>query len=815
MIRAMGYHVAPWTVREAPVSLARLTASASVFALSNGYLGIRGALDESEPRSRGTFLNGFAESVRLCHSEPGFGYPDTTQVLLDVAESTSFTVAVDGWDLDLHQGTLHRHERELDLRDGTLTRGVEVTSPAGRRVHLTTRRIVSMTHRHLAVMEYTLRSVSHPVEIKMTSRLVVGATPREASAHDPRAGTSVPALEPVHHSVTGDTAILTHRTAAEGRLVSAGMHHAVVAPSRGLRIRSTSEPNAASASVSCRLEPGQELRLTKWVAYSWDERVDRVVPERTVAFVLGSQPRAGFAALLREQGDYLDSYWAAVDLEVDGDLELQQAVRFALFQLLQATAGLGRRGIPAKGLTGTGYDGHTFWDSEGFVVPVLMYLRPEAAKATLRWRADALDSAQQRAGELSLQGAAFPWRTIDGRESSGYWPAGTAAFHINAVIADAFDRYRRITGDESLEGQGGCSVLVATARLWADLGTYDTDGRFHIHGVTGPDEYSALQDDNLFTNVMAARNLRAAAAAVHRNAESIVAEKVTDAETESWRRAARAMHLPYSGALGVHEQSAGFTTRPEWDFEADDRYPLMMHHHYVNLYRRQVVKQADLILAMHWCSEMFTATEKARNFDYYERRTARDSSLSAPIQAVLAAELGHLQLAHDYAFEAATSDLRDLHGNTAQGLHVASMAAAWTALTAGFGGMRDHEHFLSFDPVLPPALTGLRFNVVWRGMRTHVAIRRDAVTYTRLDDDNALMILRHRDELLRLGPGTAVTRPIEARRPVLPPPTQPRNRAPERRLPIGMTALDPEPVGERSHGAEPLGAVVRRAVSAQ
>ena len=225
-------------------------------------------------------------------------------------------------------------------------------------------------------------------------------------------------------------------------------------------------------------------------------------------------------------------------------------MRFGLFHVLQASARAERRAIASKGLTGPGYDGHAFWDTEGFVLPVLTYTKPQAAADALRWRASTLDLAKERAAQLDLEGAAFPWRTIRGQECSAYWPAGTAAWHVNADIAMAFERYRMVTGDDSLEADCGLEVLVETARLWLSLGHHDRHGVWHLDGVTGPDEYTAVVRDNVFTNLMAAHNLRTAAEACARHAEAAHAMGVSTEEMAAWRDAADAVAHPVRRGAG-------------------------------------------------------------------------------------------------------------------------------------------------------------------------------------------------------------------------------------------------------------------------
>ncbi len=419
------------------------------------------------------------------------------------------------------------------------------------------------------------------------------------------------------------------------------------------------------------------------------------------------------------QRDYLDDFWDSADVEVDGDADVQQAVRFGLFHVLQASARAERRAIAGKGLTGTGYDGHAFWDTEGFVLPVLTYTAPEAAADALRWRASTMDLAKQRAAELGLAGAAFPWRTIHGHECSAYWPAGTAAWHINADIAMAFERYRVVTGDESLEAECGLEVLVETARLWMSLGHHDRHGVWHLAGVTGPDEYTAMVRDNVVHEFDGGSQSSSGGRCVrtpsrggparfgrHHGRDGVVA-----------RRGGRRSH-PLRRRSRRAQQCDGFTTLARMELHrkhASTR--CCCNEPYVRLYPSQVIKQADLVLAMQWQSHAFTPEQMARNVDYYERRTMRDSSLSACTQAVMCAAVGHLQLAHDYTYEAALIDLRDLHHNSRDGLHMASLAGAWTALVAGFGGLRDDEGEIALDPALPDGISSLRFRLQWKGFR--------------------------------------------------------------------------------------------------
>ena len=779
MIEQSAYPVEPWSIRETSLNLDLLAQSESLLALSNGHIGLRGNLDEGEPHGiPGTYLSSFYEKRPLPYAEAGYGYPESGQTVVDVTNGKLIRLFVDDSPFDVRYGDLNDHERELDLRAGVLTRTADWTSPAGKRVKVSSRRLVSFAQRAVAAIEYVVEPVEDEVRIIVQSELVANEA-QPTLSNDPRVAAVLEhPLVAVEQDIEDHGVILLHRTRASGLLMAAGMDHVVTGPGR-VEVKVDARPDWARTTVICVVKPGETLRIVKFLAYGWSSLRSQPALRDQVAAALVAARYSGWDGLVKQQRAYLDDFWDAADVQVDGDAELQQAVRFGLFHVLQSGARAERRSIPAKGLTGPGYDGHTFWDTEGFVLSVLSYTLPQAAADALRWRHSTLRLARERAATLGFAGAAFPWRTIRGQECSSYWPAGTAAFHVNADIAEAVVRYVGATGDEAFEREVGLELLVETARLWASLGHHDAHGEWHVDGVTGPDEYSAIADDNIFTNLMAARNLRAAAEAANRHPDLARDFGVNIEETAAWRDAAAAVHLPYNEELRVHEQSRNFTRHQEWDFEASvDKYPLLLHTHYFELYRKQVVKQADLVLAMHWCGDAFTPAEKARNVDYYERRTVRDSSLSACTQAVLTAEVGHLELAHDYAYEAAMIDLRDLHHNSRDGLHMASLAGAWIALVAGFGGLRDHDGVLSFDPALPDGITRLSFAVRWRDARLRVEVRHDKVTYSVHDGPDASITVRHAGEDLDITADRPVTRKLERRQPMLPRPPQPPGREP-------------------------------------
>ncbi|HEV2769904.1 MAG TPA: glycosyl hydrolase family 65 protein [Solirubrobacteraceae bacterium] len=774
------FAVEPWSVAERELHLALVAQTESIFALSNGHIGLRGNLDEGEPSGApGTYLNAFYEVRPLPYAEAAYGYPEAGQTMINVTDGKIIRLLVDDEPFDVRYGRLMRHERVLDLRDGVLRREVGWVSPAGQGVRVRSTRLVSFVQRSVAAIAYEVQPLDGAARIVLQSELVANE-PVPEERDDPRAAAALRApLVAEHHAHSELRASLVHRARASGLRMAAGMDHVVEGP-EGTVTAGESEPDLARVTISTELQPGQTLRVVKLLAYGWSSRRSLPALRDQGDAALAAARRTGWDGLRRDQREYLDGVWGIADVQLEGDPALQQAVRFGVFHVVQAGARAERRAIPAKGLTGSGYDGNTFWDMEAYTLPVLTYVAPHAARDALGWRHATMDLAEVRARELGLEGVAFPWRTIRGQECSGYWPASTAAFHLNADIADAVRRYVAATGDQEFEQGPGLDLLVATARLWRSLGHHGAQGEFRIDGVTGPDEYTALGDNNVYTNLMAARNLRVAADVAVRHPQRAATLGVDQEEIAGWRAAAQAMVIPFDADLGVTPQSENFTRLRRWDFETTPpgEYPLLLHFHNYLLYSSQVVKQADLVFALYACGEYFDAEQKARDFDYYERITVRDSSLSAAIQAIVAAEVGQLELAYDLFGETAFIDLRDLAYNTRDGVHLAALAGTWLVAVAGFGGMRDHGETLAFAPRLPARLDRLTFGLLYRGRRLRVDVDPDGAQYELLDGE-ALEILHH-------GEAVTVAASSSQRRPLPPAPRAilhkpPPGRSPPRR----------------------------------
>jgi alpha,alpha-trehalose phosphorylase len=757
------YPTDPWRLVERTYNPEFVEQTETLFSVANGYLGIRGSFEEENPSYHpGTLLNGFHETWPIVYPEKAHGYATTGQTILPVPDGTSIRLFVDEDPVDCTNTEVLEFERSLDMQRGCLDRSIIYQLHDGRRFWVRTKRFVSMTNRHLACLRYQVTALDQPGRLVISSDLVTGPESDGGGlSHDQRRSRQLDdVLRSVGDDVDGTRVVRSFRTARSGLTVAAAMDHEV---GEGVTLVDTRVDEARARVVFDVVAPvNQTVTLYKWLAYHYGEDDPTDLRYRAEASLYRARAM-GYEAVFAAHVRAVTSFWDTSDVVWDGYPAAQQAVRFSLFSVFQATARSEGLGAPAKGLTGTGYEGHYFWDTEVYVLPFLIHTNPEVARSLLMHRVQMLDDARRRAREVGQAGALFPWRTINGQEASAYYAAGTAQYHIDADIAYALDQYVRMTGDDDLMVRHGAELLVETARMWADLGFFSErhGGRFVIQKVTGPDEYTTVVDNNLFTNLMAAENMDLAASVVRRLREEAPADYqrlaertgVTQDEVEQWRRAAAAVYVPYDAEKNVHLQDEGFLDLAPWDFAGTppEDYPLLLHFHPLVIYRHQVIKQADVQLATVLLPGRFTAEERRRIFDYYDPLTTGDSSLSESIQAIAATDAGKYRTAEEYLIDAMAVDMADTAGNVRDGVHVASAGGSWMSLVFGFGGFRWRSGQISFRPMLPTRARRLRFPLLVRGSLLRVDVASQRVTYSLEAGDP--LTLRHYDEEVTVAVG--------------------------------------------------------------
>ena len=774
------YPVDPWRLVEARFVAADAGLTETIFSVGNGYLGLRGNHPEGRAaHEHGTFVNGFHETFPIQHAEQAFGFAEVGQTIINAPDAKVMRVYVDDEPFTLETSELLEYERELDMRDGVLRRRLVWRTPSSKRVRIDLERMVSFAERHLAIQRLTVTVLDADAPVAISSQLVNrqdgedvygGKSPVTGGAKfDPRKKERIAerVLQPQDCWHDGDRTAMSYRATSSGMTLGVVVDH-LMDTDNVYSQRSQTESDIAKTVYRVQAKAGVPITLTKVMSY----HSSPVVPARELvdrgARTLDRVETEGIDAQFVAQRAWMDAFWERSDVRIGGHDEVQQAVRWCLFQLLQASARADGLGVPAKGLTGSGYSGHYFWDTEIYILPFLTYTSPQWARNALRMRSLMLPAARKRARALNEGGALFPWRTINGEEASAYYAAGTAQYHINADISYALAKYERATHDRDFLYREGVDIAVETARMWATLGFWRHNGgdSFHIHGVTGPDEYTTVVNDNLFTNVMARFNLQYAADVVRGMAaddpekyRAMVDRLGLDAaEPVLWETAAQSMAIPFSEQLGIHPQDSLFLEREVWDLgqTPQEQRPLLLHFHPLVIYRFQVLKQADVVLALFLQGDQFTAEQKLADFDYYDPLTTGDSTLSAVVQSILAAEVGYRDLALDYFEHALYVDLADLHHNSSDGVHVASAGGVWTALVSGFGGMRDYGAELSFDPRLPSDWPELSFPLQWLGSHLEVSITQDALTLRVLSGDAVRFTVRGAEHTAAMGEDAVV-----------------------------------------------------------
>ncbi len=773
------YPVNEWKIIETSFYPRFLAQTETIFSIGNGYLGMRGNFEEGRPSfQNGTFINGFHETWPIIYGENAYGFAKTGQTMLNVTDAKTIRLFVDDEPFHLPDASLMLFERTLDMQAGTLDRKLLWETPSGKQVFIESRRLVSFEHRHLAAISYQVTVLNAEAPVVISSELA-GNQLNQIGQNDPRQarGFNGSPLVPRLHYGSECRMVLGHQAKNSAMTLACGVDH-VIETECPYSLEIECGENLGKMVLSVDAQPGKPIHLVKFIAYHTSGSAPAAELCERTEWTLNRALKHGFDALVTSQQRYMDDFWSRSDVQIEENPsstrrpkgELQQALRWNLFQILQAVGRAQAAGVPAKGLTGQTYEGHYFWDTEIYLLPFLIYTSPHLARNLLLFRHSMLDRARERAQELNQKGAMFPWRTISGEEASAYYATGTAQYHINADIIYALKKYVDVTGEKSLLFREGAEMLVETARLWADLGFYSErrNGKFCIHGVTGPDEYNTVVDNNTYTNLLARENLWFAAGTVRRMQEenpdhyaTLVHRTGLDpAEVEEWQKAADRMYIPFDEELGIHPQDDTFLDGKIWDLENTprDKFPLLLHFHPLVIYRHQVIKQADVVLALFLLGHEFSAERKKRNFDYYDPLTTGDSSLSACIQAIVAAEVGDTAKAMKYARYAMLMDLADNGGNVRDGVHIASMGGTWMMMVYGLAGMRDYNGRITFDPRLPPPITRLRFPLEIRGQSLEVLVEAESATY--LLKSGTELVITHQGREIALRRGEAVAVPI-------------------------------------------------------
>ncbi len=756
------YPVEPWSITEREFKKETNYRNETTFALSNGYLGTRGTFEEGyyfteKEGLEGNFINGFYESEHIRYGEWNYGFPTTSQSLLNLPNmKTTRIVLGDGEEevFDLFTGEILSYNRKLHLKEGYVSRDVRWRSPLGKEIRVRTKRFCSFSCKNLMVQTMEVTALNFSGRIKFVS-LLEGKVENHTRTTNPLVdyGPFGEHLEAKRLEADGETRSFYYEGITVNSALSVGCMglHEIKQENKGIlqvKERTDKAEKLAALEFCTEIKEGETVLLTKYLAYTSCLDMEKKKLHDFLSQLLQEAAAKGAEALLAQQRVAMDSFWSKADIQIEGDDALQQGIRFNLFHIMQSAGRDGKTGMGAKGLSGEGYEGHYFWDTEMYVLPVFAYTEGKLAKALLDYRYATLPQARERARVLGHEkGALYPWRTINGEEASTYFPLGTAQYHINADIAYAFKLYMDVNGDDEYLKEKGAEVLIETARVWADVGCFAEckGGKYCICAVTGPDEYNAIVDNNFYTNLMARENLRDALWALSRLQEidpkacARLKEKLalTEEETLYWQKIIDHMYFPYDEKRQVYPLDDGFMMRKEWDdskIPPQKRHLLYENYHPLFIFRQRMSKQADAILGMLLHSNYFTREELKRNYDFYQEVTLHHSSLSTCIFGILASRIGYEEEAYAYFSQSARMDLDDYHNNFYAGIHAANMAGTWQGIVFGFAGVRTNSGCLEFKPSIPGEWKSYTFRIFYRGSLLEVQVSQDKAEYILLND---------------------------------------------------------------------------------
>ncbi|MCL2398152.1 MAG: glycoside hydrolase family 65 protein [Defluviitaleaceae bacterium] len=746
-----------WKISETSFDISTNKLQETIFSQGNGYIGIRGNLEENglpqDATLEGNYINGFYEIAPIYYEERKAGFAPQSETMLNVTAAKSITLTVEGEPFNMTQGVVLDHKRELDLKEGIVTRRTHWRSSNGREVVISSKRLVSLTDNHILAISYEVTPQNFSGRIEITTG-VDGDVRNMTRDDDTRVGTNLSGqpLEVTSLTALENGAVIVQTTKESGLSLSCAVKVLIDNESK------TSYSHTEKSYMITKefyLQQGETLQISKFIAYACDRNHEKENLHNFTTELVEKAAKQGFDYFIDAQRNYLASFWKNADITIDGNDALQRSVRFGIFSLLQAAGHDGHSSIGAKGLSGEGYQGHYFWETETYMLPVFAFTCPEIARSLLMYRYSILNKARELAVGHALEGAMYPWRTISGAESSPYYPAGTAQYHITGGVAYATKLYWESSGDDDFIVNYGAEMLFETARMWLSLGHFNKrkGGKFCIDCVTGPDEYTTIVNNNCYTNISAAENMLTAADVYHK-LEQEYPEKLAELssqlnltinEVKLWRNAAENIFLPYDEELGIYMQDDSFLDKKPWDFEAHKDKHLMQDFHPLQIYRAQVCKQADLILAELLFPQRFTDAQIAKDYDYYEAVTGHDSSLSECVFSMVAARIGKHAEAMKFFMGTAFMDIENTHKNTQDGLHMANMAGTWLCIIYGFAGFKFYNKKATFAPYLPDGWKSYKFSLCIGKCSLEVTVSEFETTYV-LTEGTELTFMHYSEE---------------------------------------------------------------------
>ncbi|MBZ1505218.1 glycoside hydrolase family 65 protein [Latilactobacillus curvatus] len=732
------FEVDPWQIVTHQLDRKHKRLQESMTSIGNGYMGMRGVFEEdySGDSLPGIYLGGVWYPDKTVVGWWKNGYPDYFGKVINAINFIKTNLKIDGQAVDLGKDEVTAFKLALDMHNGVLTRQFIVTKN-NKQVQVTIERFVSIVQKELCALRYTVENLaSEAVEIEISSMI-------DADVQNEDANYGEQFWQVIEQSDAADDTYLVGKTMPNDFGVprfSVGVqidHQTTMMADTGLQ-----EAHQVGQRFKQQLAPKTQLNFEKRavVVTSRDySELDLVPNMQRIKQVVAQQ---SYQQLLAAQTNQWAKRWQMADVVIVGDDSAQQGIRFNLFQLFSTFYGEDERlNIGPKGFTGEKYGGATYWDTEGFAMPLYLSLSdPKVSLNLLKYRHNQLSGAEHNARQQGLKGALYPMVTFNGIENHNEWEITFEEIHRNGTIAYAIYNYTRYTGDETYLLNEGIEVLTEIARFWADRVHFSQRAqRYMIHGVTGPNEYENNINNNWYTNLLAQWTLSYTIETLKKVSDTKKADlRLSDAELSQWQAIIEKMYLPQDEQLGIFLQQDGFLDKdiqPVSAIPADQR-PINQHWSWDKILRSPYIKQADVLQGIWYFMDRFSAAEKKRNFDFYETLTVHESSLSAAVHAILAADLHYEDKAVEMYARTARLDLDNYNNDTDDGLHITSMTGSWLAIVQGFAGMRiSDEGQLSFKPFLPKKWTAYEFHINFRGRLLKISVTADRTDIKLLKGD--------------------------------------------------------------------------------
>ena len=730
----------PWTIVEEEFDPALQRVCESVFSVANEFMGVRGYFEEgySGDHLLGSYFNHLYEMMDIHHDQVFKGFVTQGAAMINSVDWLYTRLWVDGEQLDLANSRFSGFTRRLNMRTGVLTREFIWETASGKQLSMNFIRFTDMQSTHIGCQRIIVRPINFSGEIQFRCGLdfnthyEIGAGwDQTERAKSQQSGQIINFWKCIRKGAVDEGWAIQAKTARSGHQLFSRFR---LQSDQALNTVLVQDDKFIGADFSLTVQQGVASTVDKVVVNDWQQASD-VDAVWTRGLELTRQYASiTFDSALAEHTAFWNGVWDILNIEIDGDPETLQGLRFSCFQTYQTYHGENADlNTLCKGLTGEVYFGWVFWDSEIYSHRLMMFIDPSAAKNLLLYRYHRLPQALERAKQLDCEGARFPFATITGTEDSGTWQHVDLEIHADMAIAYAIWHHDKICGDKAFLYHEGIEMLLQISRFLASAGGWSPlHGDFGFYGVMGPDEFHMMVNHNCYTNVMGKKTFEftlKVLAEMQQEAPNLYRQAIAKTglkpnEPEQWKDMAAKMRIPKDERTGIYEQHAGYFDLPHVDLQhfPPDQIPIYSHWAYIKIFRHNIIKQPDVLNLMYFFSHDYSLEEKRANYEFYEARTIYELSLSPSLHAILAAELGKLNDAYTFFSYGARMDLDNYNRNTDQGVHVTSAAGVWASMIFGFGGMRTDGEVLSFHPVIPPQWKSYRFRVCYQGAIIEVRV---------------------------------------------------------------------------------------------